>query len=225
MADGVVLLAGNICAGKTSLLEYVDARIPGTVVPEYRDPEALTLFYLGVGEGLFENSTITGRLIRHTIAKHGSGNYFFDRGIIEGADIFCKNSFADGRLSEDEFGMYMSILENGLNSLDRDEQEKWCEKLVVYVQVLDPELLWERNRKRKVQGENIPLDYFVALNKRYEERFSTPERIEQLYAEYGLEGPELLVVDGSIDWNNQPNYHNTLVNSIEEKMKEMGMYE
>ncbi|MBI4980842.1 deoxynucleoside kinase [Candidatus Woesearchaeota archaeon] len=112
MADYVILIAGNICAGKTEFVKFVEEKAATFnklvdeheqthVVKEFIDPAALDLFYRNRKEysWLFEESCLNGRIARHLTSKHKSGVQVFDRGMIEGSETFARNSYEEGYLS------------------------------------------------------------------------------------------------------------------------------
>ncbi|MBI4983315.1 deoxynucleoside kinase [Candidatus Woesearchaeota archaeon] len=234
MAKCVILIAGNICAGKTEFCKYVsqhrnvfssamnkwkeeDKRV--VVVPEFIDPIALKLFYRDRkgNSALFEESCLTGRITRHLDTKYDTGIYLFDRGMIEGAETFSKNSYQEGYLSHETYESYIRKLKWGLDQLDRTKQESWLEQLVVYLRVDNPKLLLERQSQRKTEGEVIPLEYFQRINDRYAEFFGN---IHQVYFNYGVKAPRVIQIDASVDFNKDQGYHSRVLEEISGKIVE-----
>jgi deoxyadenosine/deoxycytidine kinase len=133
MANSVVLVAGNIGAGKTEICRIIaknkNVFLPlmndwGTskeviTVPEFIDPEALELFYSDRKRytGIFEDSCLIHRIVRHLEARDKGGLFIFDRGMIEGAETFCKNSFEEGYLSHSRYERYLGGLKDALDDL------------------------------------------------------------------------------------------------------------
>lgn len=96
MAKLVILIAGNICAGKSTLINYLqenkdlfsnvlDNDEELRTINEFIDPESLKLFYKDRRKysSIFEFSCLSGRIVRHSVAEHHNGIVLFDRGIIE----------------------------------------------------------------------------------------------------------------------------------------------
>lgn len=232
MAKLVVLIAGNICAGKTHLVEYLkkekekfnlflDAGESLSTITEFIDLVALELFYHDrrAHSEIFEVSCLVGRISRHLKAKYSRDIYFFDRGMIEGAETFCQNSFQEGYLSHDAYARYVTLLKRGFDQLDRTQQEKWLERLVVYLRVKDSDIriLAERNRKRQTPGEAIKEDYLKRINNLYE---SFTQNFDFIYAGYGVRPPALLSIDASVDFNHQADYLPRTLEMITDKIKE-----
>lgn len=232
MAKLVVLIAGNICAGKTNLVEYLkkekerfnlflNAGESLSTITEFTDPVALELFYRDrkAHSEIFEVSCLVGRISRHLKAKYSRDIYFFDRGMIEGAETFCQNSFQEGYLSHDAYARYITLLKRGLDQLDRTQQEKWLERLVVYLRVKDSDIgiLTERNQKRQTPGETIKEDYLKRINDLYE---SFTQNSSLIYSGYGVQPPEVLTIDASIDFNHQTDYLPRTLEKIIDRIKE-----
>ncbi len=231
MADYVILVEGNICSGKTSFCEYLQKNQNGALAGakvhlEFIDPVALELFYLDrkmhiepydkrAHTELFENSCLQGRINRHSKAKIIPGVHIFDKGMLSGAETFCKNSVREGFLSGEGYEHYQRTLRRALDQLDRTQQEKWLESLIVYFRVRDVSILQQRQKQRKTEGEVIPAGYLEKINT-LEEDFI--QNLETVYRSYWLRAPKLLIVDGSIDFNEYPDHHQETMEKILEKM-------
>ena len=191
MAKFITLIAGNICAGKTNKVQYIEQHQTHfqefltqkellRIVPEYIDPPARKAFYRNRQENsiFFEYSCLVHRIARHLDARGDASEpddnlYFFDRGIIEAAETFTKNSYEEGCLTISQFNQYKDIIKMGLDSLGKNHQQLWLEQLIVYLEVKDPAILQERYTQRRAQTneESIPLDYFKRINDQYHHFF------------------------------------------------------
>lgn len=235
MAEFVVLIGGNICVGKTTLLNYIkkeenrfkefltnESSIK--VVPEFIDPTLRKLFYSNRKEysSWFEQSCLIGRIGRHLEVRNSQGIAFFDRGMIEGAETFCRNSYEEGYLRREAFDLYKKILYNGLDDLDRTRQKEWLERLIVYLKVQDEEILLKRSRIRMAEGEDLSLQYLRKINTLYE-RFI--HNINEAYACYHLSPPQILTVDASVDFYQEPEFLLSVLELIIKKIREMQRYE
>ncbi|MBT6774733.1 deoxynucleoside kinase [Candidatus Woesearchaeota archaeon] len=231
MAKHVILIEGTICAGKTITVEYLKNNKEQfnqflengehvTTLSEFVDPIGVELFYHDRKKysGIFEDSCRMGKLNRHLKAKEGSGIYIFDRGMIGGAETFSKNSFLEGYLSHDEYEKYQKDIKRGLDQLDRTQQHKWLEQLVVYLRIEDEDVLIARQKQRATPGETITVEYLKKINRMYESFF---ENIESVYAKYAVKAPKVITIDATRDFNEDKNYHAEILENIVTKMKEM----
>ncbi len=224
MAKYVILIAGNICAGKTEFVKYLEAQQHAfrpelregeklTIVPEFIDPVGLENFYHDRKRhtNQFELTCLNGRINRYQKAQRSSDLYIFDRGMIEGAETFCKNSFLEGYLSHADYENYLRTVKKALDELDRTEQQRWLEQLVVYFRMEEPRILQQRQQQRATKGEIIPLEYLQRLNERYEELF---QRLEAVYTGYGVKAPKVICVDASINFHEDKGYHQRTLEEI-----------
>lgn len=211
MAKLVVLVTGNICAGKTTLVDYLENNKEMfskflaqdeslLVIKEFIDPESLKLFYQNRRKNtyIFEFSCLVGRIVRHQLAKEHKGIVIFDRGIIEGAETFAKNSFNEGYLSHQDYTSYLNKMKDSFDDLSRieNEQKQWLEQLVVYLDVGNTKVLSQRSKKRKTEGEEIPLEYLERINNYYNEYINNANKI---YSSFGLFAPKVVKINASID--------------------------
>ncbi len=241
MAKFVTLIAGNICAGKTNKLNYIKhhqdlftsyLNLPQSqeslcIVPEFIDPIARHVFYRNRKENsaIYEYSCLIGRIARHLKARGDEAEpdnnlYFFDRGIIEGAETFARNSHQEGFMTKTEFTQYTDVIKMSLDRLGKNRQHLWLEQLIVYLEVKDEKILQERYQQRSstTNEEPIPLDYFKRINEKYHHFF---ENINTIYEKYGVNPPQVLKIDASINGNHHNGYHKHTINQIIQKMQEM----
>lgn len=230
MAKLVILIAGNICAGKTTLLKYLQEHTnlfdkflsegeELKTVKEFIDLDSLELFYKDRKRytSIFEFSCLMGRIVRYSLADCTKGIVIFDRGIIEGAETFVKNSYNEECLSNKDYEDYINKMQTLFDDLLRNsDQKKWLEQIIVYLRVSDSEILQERQRKRATKGETIPLEYLKDLNTCYENYFAN---IKAVYERYGLNSPRVIEIDASKDIEKDENY---LKECAEKIIKEVG---
>ena len=221
MADRIILIEGNICAGKSSMCRYIQQHKNqlygsngGDIVLEFVDPPALEEFYADIPRNteMYELSCLMNRIARHTMAQRKEGTIVFDRGVIGGAETFCKNSFNEGHLDDIGFNLYHTILRRAIDRLGKSNQPTWLEQTLVYLQVKDVEVLQERQRQRPdFKGEVIPAGYLERINGLYEKFIGN---IDTAYGKYGLKAPRVITVDGSIDWTQEPDFHEEVFRMI-----------
>lgn len=238
MAKFITLIAGNICAGKTNKVQHIeknkdlfslflDENQTLRTVPEFIDPIARKVFYRNRKENsaIFEYSCLSGRIVRHLHARGDhfepdNNLYFFDRGIIEAAETFTRNSYEEGYMTNHQFTQYQDTIKMGLDSLGKNRQSLWLEQLIIYLEVKDEHILQQRYHQRSstTSEEPIPLDYFKRINEKYHHFF---ENITSIYEKYGVTPPQVLRLDASINGNNNQTYHQHTITQIIDKMKEM----
>jgi len=92
----------------------------------------------------------------------------------------------------------------------------------VYLEVKDEHILYDRYAQRSAitKEELPPLDYLKRINEKYHHFF---ENINTIYGKYGVNAPHVLRLDGSINGNEQKEYHNSTLIQIITKMKEMNV--
>ena len=240
MAKFVSLIAGNICAGKTNKVKHIEHHQDQfqpflnpteslKIIPEFIDPIARKVFYRNRQENsaLFEYSCLSGRIARHLYARgdhfeQDNNLYFFDRGIIEGAETFARNSYEESFMTKSQFHQYTDIIKMGIDSLGKNRQHLWLEQLIVYLEVKDEHILQERYQQRAAatSEEPIPLDYFKRINEKYHHFF---ENINSIYDKYGVNPPQVLRLDASINGNHHNDYHKHTIIKIAQKMQEMNL--
>jgi len=233
MAKFVLLVAGNMCAGKTTLVNYLQEHselfakcLSGNetlrTIKEFIDPESLKLFYSNRKKytHMFEHSCLIGRIVRHNVCQQHNGIVVFDRGIIEGAETFAKNSYLEGYLSYNDYQDYLQRVKASFDDLSRikEDQKTWLEQLIIYLKVDDVNILVERNKKRATEGEVVPKEYFEKLNKNYNDFFTN---INSIYSNFGVTSPTVLTIDASKDVQEDKNYLENVTNQIIEKVQEL----
>lgn len=231
MADLVVLVMGNICAGKTTFVDYVEKNKDEiqnqldselTVYPEPIDQVWRRNFYRNRKKHTFgfELHCLSMRMARYIDAKDNGGLYLFDRGMIEGAEIFANNSYDSGFLRHNDYKLYERILRNSLDDLGRSEPQKWLEKLIVYLKVEDTNVLVERNikRAREQNVEVVPPSYLRRINDRYTHMM---KNLDEVYGQYAVPVPDVLSLDASQDMNGNGKYHANCLSSVLKRIKEI----
>ncbi|MBT3297855.1 deoxynucleoside kinase [archaeon] len=234
MADLVVLVMGNICAGKSTFVDYVEKNkdlvkskigLGVNIFPEFLDPVWREEFYEDRKDNTygFELDCLSSRIARHRRAKRKKDLFIFDRGMIEGGEIFAYNSYREGYLKRREFLEYEERLFDALDELDRTKEDvdKWLEKLIIYLEVKDPNILVRRNKQRaQEQGvEVVPADYLKRINDRYTH---VVNNIHKIYdGKYAVPVPEVLRIDASQDMNRNGDYHAECLNLMLDKIKLM----
>ncbi len=220
MAKNVVIISGNIGAGKSTLVGYLKEKGNFLCIPEFVDRTWRDHFYTDRKNytSYFEKSCLMARIARHLTAKKHKGIVVFDRGLVDAREVFVQNSHDEGFLSFKQLNSYDHDLREALDSLGRTKEEasQWMETLIVYLRT-SPKVCFERQNKRKnskgeTGGEIIPLEYFERIHQYYERYIS---RIEKVYRKWGLPiRPKLLVIDATKDISKHPEYLESIYKKI-----------
>ncbi len=235
MAKFVFSIDGPIGAGKTTMLKYLDnhkdqlARFLSpeeklVTIPEVFDPVFLDLFYnhrqnpfeAQIIAELFESDCENKRVGRHLLAKYGPHIYCFDRTLVVGVETFARNSHQPGFLTHDAWKKLQEKTLGDIDKLNRLEQPRWLEQLVVYLRVENPEILHERAVAReRPEEKKISPEYLTEIHQAYERFFQNKD---QIYRNYGLNPPEVLEIDASIDFKQNPQYHQKILEQIVKRL-------
>ncbi len=233
MAICVIGIAGHIGSGKSETMNYlqqhkselerfVDQKVIEKdrvrFLPEYVDTVGLDLFYRDPHTYAddFEESLLHSRKIRHCNAKISPGIVIVERTLLEGFHIFCQNSRDSGFLSAAGYADCERFVKKSVAKLKAAEQQSWNESLLVYHRIKDQDLgvLAERQLKRKREGEEgISQDYNLAIQAGYNQFFDAAN-LSQNYGRWGLQAPQVLEIDASVDFNKDSNYHRRILDGI-----------
>ncbi len=241
MANAVFLIDGPIGAGKTELMRYLRehkeefsaafAGSPGApaepeesgleTILEHYDAEALKIYYQFREHSqeyneLFEKSQLYGRLWRIVQAKHGRGIYGFDRGMLSSIAVFTENACEEGNLTLQARERIYDDVRRGIDMLGRKKPHDWLEQVVLYMRVWDPEILMQRQKKRKVDGETIPLEYHQHILQKYDRFYG---RVKENYQKFSLPAPAVVTVDASPDFGTDKVFHARLAEMLKNTLQ------
>jgi deoxyadenosine/deoxycytidine kinase len=147
MTKHLVLVAGNIGTGKTSLTERIGARLGWrTAFESVTDNPYLGEFYADMQKWSFHLQIffLGHRAQQHLALAHSPESAIADRSIYEDAYIFARALHHMGNLSERDYGAYRSVFDLVVAGLPRPD-------LLLYLKA-PVEVLLERIHKR---GRNI----------------------------------------------------------------------
>ncbi len=165
MAKHLVLVAGNIGSGKTSLTERIGQRLGWRMAFEsVSDNPYLPDFYADMHTWSFHLQVffLGHRAQQHLELAADPRSAILDRSIYEDAYIFARALAAMGNMSERDFQSYQRLFELVVANLPSPD-------LLIYLQAPVP-LLVERIQKRARHIESsISPDYLSLLDRFYEE--------------------------------------------------------
>lgn len=169
MAGKLVLVAGNIGTGKTSLTERLGERLGWRTAYEsvidnpylgdfYKDMDAwsfhLQIYFLG------------HRAQQHLELVRGNNSAIADRSIYEDVKIFARALYQQGSLSERDYRSYQRVFHLIADHLPEPD-------LLIYL-IAPPEILLKRieERGRKIES-GITLEYLSLLDSFYDDWMDT----------------------------------------------------
>ncbi|WP_205596680.1 deoxynucleoside kinase [Enterococcus durans] len=210
----VIVLAGTIGAGKSSLTEMMAERLGSQAFYEsIDDNEVLPLFYANPEQYAFllQIYFLNKRFASIKQAMEEDNNVV-DRSIYEDSLLFHLNADL-GRATETEVRVYDELLENMMEELPYAAQKKHPD-LLVHIRV-SFETMLERIEKRGRSYEQLSFDptlydYYKELNRRY----------DQWYEEY-KESPKIQIDGDQFNFVEDPEAKEAVLKIIEEKLAEI----
>ncbi|NEX85322.1 deoxynucleoside kinase [Enterococcus durans] len=210
----MIVLAGTIGAGKSSLTEMMAERLGSQAFYEsIDDNEVLPLFYANPEQYAFllQIYFLNKRFASIKQAMEEDNNVV-DRSIYEDSLLFHLNADL-GRATETEVRVYDELLENMMEELPYAAQKKHPD-LLVHIRV-SFETMLERIEKRGRSYEQLSFDptlydYYKELNRRY----------DQWYEEY-KESPKIQIDGDQFNFVEDPEAKEAVLKIIEEKLAEI----
>jgi deoxyadenosine/deoxycytidine kinase len=203
MSKHLVLLAGNIAAGKTSLTERLGARLGWrTGFESVADNPYLADFYADMRQWSFHLQVffLGHRAQQYLSLAHGPESAISDRSIYEDAHIFARVLHHLGNLRERDFYAYRSVFELVVAGLPRPD-------LLLYLKAPVPVLLERIHRRGRDIEQGITADYLTLLETFYEEWMAGFDLC-----------PVLAIPTENLDFVNKPKHLDIVVARIMDKL-------
>lgn len=159
-----IAVAGNIGAGKSSLVEFLEARYGFKPVYEpFAGNPYLDDFYLDMRSWAFHSQLyfLTHKFRLHLALNDHSETVVQDRTIYEDAEIFCTNLFKTRQLSERDYATYMELYESMKQVLRPPD-------LLIYLRCSVRAIRRRIKQRGRVSEQEIPTAYIRRLNDLYE---------------------------------------------------------
>lgn len=203
MTKHLVLVAGNIGAGKTSLTERLGARLGWrTAFESVADNPYLAEFYADMRAWSFHLQVffLGHRAQQHLELARDPRSAIADRSIYEDAFIFARALHHLGNLSERDYQSYRAIFDLVMDGLPRPD-------LLLYLRAPVP-ILFERIRRRGRGIESgISADYLALLDSFYEDWLQA----------FSL-CPVLTIQTEDLDFVHKPRHLDIVVQRIQDKL-------
>lgn len=203
MAKHLILVAGNIGAGKTTLTERIGARLgwwsgyesvaDNPYLPDfYADMRAwsfhLQVFFLG------------HRAEQYLQAARDSRSAILDRSIYEDAHIFARALHHMGNLNERDYNAYRRLFEVVVNGLPRPD-------LLIYLKAPVPTLMERIHRRARNIETGISPEYLALLDSFYDEWLGVFDLC-----------PVLAIQTHDLDYINKPQHLDLVTQRIQDKL-------
>ena len=203
MTKRLVLVAGNIGTGKTSLTERIGARLGWqTAFESVADNPYLADFYLDMAKWAFHLQIffLGHRARQHLALAGGPQSAISDRSIYEDAYIFARAAHHLGNLNERDYQAYRTVFDLVVDGLPRPD-------LLLYL-TAPASVLMERIRRRgrAIEAAVTP-EYLALLERFYEEWMDT----------FSL-CPVLTIPTEGLDFVHKPRHLDIVVARIRDKL-------
>lgn len=200
----LIIVEGVVGVGKTTLMEILATK--GWV--PYREPVVdnpiLDKFYYDRARYAFPLQVFfLNKRFEHIKQANEAKNAVMDRSIY-GDAIFAKMLNQNGEMSNEEYSIYIDLLENMLEHVKRP-------KLIVYLEASTDEAMRRIHIRGRDYEQIVERDYWDRLNREYQAYFK----------DYNLSPVLKINVDG-LDFKNSQEDQEYVLSLIEEKLNEIG---
>ena len=203
MTKHMVVVAGNIGVGKTSLTERIGSRLGWrTGYESVADNPYLSDFYADMHAWAFHLQIffLGHRAEQYLEAARDARSAILDRSIYEDFHIFARALHHMGNVSERDYMAYRRLFELVVESLPRPG-------LLIYLKA-PVEVLMDRIRARARNMETgITTEYLSLLDTFYDEWLGAFDQC-----------PVLTIRTDNLDYVHQPRHLETVVNRIQDKL-------
>jgi deoxyadenosine/deoxycytidine kinase len=160
-----IAVAGNMGAGKTSLVQYLAEQYGFEPVYEpFSDNPYLDDFYADMGAWGYHSQLwfLTHKFRLHLGLHAKTDTFVQDRTIYEDAEIFATNLARSGKLSERDFRVYLDLYEGMRRALQPPD-------LMIYLRCSVKGIRRRIKKRGRPSEQAIPLPYLRTLNALYED--------------------------------------------------------
>ena len=203
MTKHLVLIAGNIGTGKTSLTERLGGRLGWrTAFESVADNPYLADFYGDMRQWGFHLQIffLGHRAEQHLELANDAQSAIADRSIYEDAHIFARALHHLGNLSERDYLAYRTIFDLVVGNLPRPD-------LLLYLKAPVPVLMERIHQRGRAMERSITAEYLGLLETFYEEWMA------------GFNAcPVLTIRTSDLDFVHKPQHLDIVVNRIQDRL-------
>jgi len=203
MTKHLILVAGNIAAGKTSLAERLGNRLGWrTSYESVADNPYLADFYADMRQWSFHLQVffLGHRAQQHLELDSGPQSAIADRSIYEDAHIFARVLHHMDNLSERDYHSYRRVYDMVVAGLPKPD-------LLLYLKAPVPVLLNRIQRRGRDMEKGITFEYLTLLETFYEEWMDAFDLC-----------PVLTIPTENLDFVHKPKHMNIVENRIQDKL-------
>ncbi|NLC12744.1 MAG: deoxynucleoside kinase [Chloroflexi bacterium] len=201
--DKFIVIAGNIGAGKTTLVEILSNRLGFSPFYEpHEENPYLADFYEDMESWSFHSQVyfLTRRLKIHKELLLAEGSVVQDRSVYEDAEIFARNLFLQGDFSTRDYNVYQDLYHILASLLPPPN-------LMVYLRA-SVDTLMQRIAKRGREYEaGISREYLASLNNLYEDWMNAFDQC-----------PVLIINSDDLDLVSRPEHVDQVVHWVQNKL-------
>jgi deoxyadenosine/deoxycytidine kinase len=198
-----IVVAGNIGVGKTSLVDLLSKKINWQPFyePVAQNPY-ISDFYADMKAWSFHSQIyfLGHRLKMHRQLALISESVIQDRSVYEDAEIFARNLYEQGNITDRDFQTYCDLYQTLLDFLPLPD-------LVIYLRASVPVLQQRINMRQRQYEQGIPVEYLERLNSLY----------ERWIADFTL-SPVLTVPADNLDFVMRPDHLDLIASKVQQKL-------
>lgn len=159
-----IVIAGNIGAGKTTLVSRLAKRLDWEAAFEpHAENPYLEDFYADMRAWSFHSQTffLSRRLEQHHRIGQRTRPVLQDRSLYEDAEVFARNLHEQGNMSDRDWATYHALYQTMAQVIP-------APSLAIYLRANVPTLLDRIERRKRAYEQAIPVEYLERLNGLYE---------------------------------------------------------
>ncbi len=205
-----VAVAGNIGAGKSSLSRLLGEHFQWKPhIESVDDNPYISDFYADMSRWSFHLQIyfLANRFKRHKEIVESSESVIQDRSIYEDAEIFARNLYDIGKMTERDYTSYVSLFHVMTEYLKPPG-------LMIYLRANVDTLMKQISKRGRDFEQGIQRSYLEQLNKLYEDWI----------ARYKL-GPLLIIESDDLDFVNNPVDLNYILARVKYRLPQMLLFE